>query len=76
MIKKEKTSIDEFLSDTSEVHALWFGFYSAWFTLNREKLSKEHKEDIKTEYQYFTAGYFIGRVVQAILVLSGINFAL
>ena len=75
-MKKEKKPIEEFLSDTSEVHALWFGFYSAWFTLNREKLSKELEGDIKTEYQYFTAGYFIGRVIQAILVLSGINFAL
>lgn len=75
-MKKGKKPIDEFLNDTSEWHSLWFGFYSAWFTLNREKLSKEHKEDIKTEYQYFSAGYFIGRVIQAILVLSGINFAL
>lgn len=75
-MKKEKTPIEEFLNDTSEVHALWFGFYSAWFTLKRDKLSTELKEDIKTEYQYFSAGYFIGRAIQAILVLSGINFAL
>lgn len=74
--KKEKKPIEEFLSDTSEVHALWFGFYSAWFTLKRDKLSVELKKDIKKEYQYFTAGYFIGRVIQVILVLFGINFAL
>lgn len=75
-MKKQKIPINEFLNDTSEIHALWFGFYSAWFTLKRDKLSKELKEDIKTEYQYFTAGYFIGRVIQAILVFSGINFVL
>ena len=75
-MKKEKTPVEEFLSDVGEVHALWFGFYSAWFTLRRDKLSEEFKEDIKAEYQYFTAGYFIGRVIQAILILSGVNFAL
>ena len=75
-MKKEKKPIEEFLSDTGEVHALWFGFYSAWFTLKRDKLSKELKEDIKKKYQYFTVGYFTGRVIQAILVFSGINFAL
>lgn len=75
-MKKEKKAINEFLSDTSEWHSLWFGFYSAWFTLKRGKLSKELKEGIKTEYQYFTAGYFIGRGIQAILVFSGVNFAL
>lgn len=71
-----KKSIEEFLSDTSEIHAMWFGFYSAWFTLKRDKLSKKLKNDIKKEYQYFTAGYFIGRAIQAILLFSGINFAL
>jgi len=75
-MKKEKRPIEEFLNDTSEIHALWLGFYSAWFTLKRGKLSKELKEDIKTEYQYFTAGYFMGRAIQAILVFSGITFAL
>ena len=75
-MKKEKKPIEEFLSDTSEVHALWFGFYSAWFSLRRAKLSEELKENIKKEYQYFTMGYFIGRGIQAILVFGGINFAL
>lgn len=75
-MKKEKIPIDEFLSDTSEVHALWFGFYSTWFTLKRGKLSKELKEDIKTEYQYFTLGYGIGRGIQAILAFLGVTFAL
>lgn len=72
--KKEKKLLSEFLSETSEVHAMWFGFYSAWFTLRRDRLSKELKEDIKKEYQYFTAGYFIGRGIQAILAFSGIKF--
>lgn len=75
-MKKEKRPIEEFLNDTSEIHALWFGFYSAWFTLKRDKLSEELKGDIKTEYQYFTLGYWIGRAIQAILILSGVNFAL
>lgn len=67
-----KKPIEEFLSDTGEVHAMWFGFYSAWFTLRREALSEKLKKDIKKEYQYFTAGYFIGRVIQGLLVLGGI----
>ena len=75
-MKKEKPPIAEFLNDVNEVHALWFGFYSAWFTLKRNKLSEELKEDIKKEYQYFTAGYFIGRAIQAILAFWGITFAL
>lgn len=66
----EKTSPSkEFLNDTGKVHALWFGFYSAWFRLKRDKLSVDLKEDIKKEYQYFTAGFFIGRLIQAILIL-------
>ena len=68
-----KKPLQEFLSDTGEVHALWLGFYSAWFTLKRDKLSKELKEDIKSEYQYFTGGFFVGRTIQAILVLLCLN---
>ena len=73
----EKTSpLDEFLNDTGEVHALWFGFYSAWFKLKRDKLSNDLQTDIKKEYQYFTAGFFIGRLIQAILLFSVANFVL
>jgi len=68
-MKKEKTPIEEFLNDTSEVHALWFGFYSAWFTLKRNELSEELNADIEKNHHYFTAGYFIGRVIKRIMVL-------
>ena len=68
-MKKGKTPTEEFLNDTSEVHALWFGFYSAWFTLDRSKLSKELNEDIENDHHYFTAGHFIGRMIRKIVVL-------
>ena len=71
-----KKPLDEFLSDTSEIHAMWFGFYSAWFKLKREELSDELNEDIKHEFQYFTAGFYTGRAIQAILVLLGVKFVL
>ena len=64
--------LKEFLNDTGEIHAMWFGFYSAWFHLERAKLSVDLKEDIKKEYQYFTAGFFIGRSIQTILIVSAI----
>lgn len=71
-----KKPINEFLSEAGEAHALWFGFYSVWFKLKREKLSDELKEDIKKEYQYFTLGFFIGRVIQALFVFLGIRVVL
>lgn len=72
--KKEKRPLNEFLSEAGEVHALWLGFYSAFYALRRDKLPRELKKDIKKEYQYFTAGYFIGRVIQGIIILFGIKF--
>ncbi len=75
-MKKEKRPLDEFLSDTSEIHALWFGFHSAWFTLRTEKLSDELKEDIKREFHYYTAGFALGRLIQGLLVLAGVNVAI
>jgi len=68
-MKKKNKPTEEFLNDTSEVHALWFGFYSAWFTLDISKLSEELTEDIKDEQHYFTAGRFIGYVMRKILIL-------
>ena len=68
-MKKEKAPIDEFLNDTSEVHALWYGFYSAWFTLDRTEVSAELNKDIDENHHYFTAGYFVGRVIRKILTL-------
>lgn len=74
--KKEKTPLNEFLSEESEIHALWLGFYSAFYTLKREKLSKELKRDINKEFHYFTFGFFVGRIAQAILIFWGINYCL
>lgn len=74
--EKAKRPIDEFLSEASEFHALFFGFYSAWFTLRIEKLSDELKEDIKLEYHYYAAGFMLGRVIQGLLVLVGVNVAI
>ena len=68
-MKDEKTPAEEFLSDVGEVHALWYGFYSAWFTLSRTELSDELKKDINKNHHYFTAGYFVGRVIKKILAL-------
>ena len=63
----------EFLSDTSEWHALWMGFYSSWYRVIREKLPDYLRKDIENEYHYFTLGFFIGRMIQAILVICGIE---
>lgn len=65
--------LDEFLSECSEWHALWFGFYSAFFRLRKDKLSEELKEDIRKEYHYYTLGFYIGRLIQAILFLIGLE---
>ncbi len=64
----------EFLSETSEWHAIWFGFYNAFFRLRTEKLSEELQKDIKNEYHYYTLGFFLARIVQAGLVSAGIIF--
>ncbi len=68
-MEKEKTPIGDFLNDTGEVHALWYGFYSAWYTLDQDKLSEELKKDIDENHHYYTAGYFIGRGIKKILAL-------
>jgi hypothetical protein len=65
--------IEEFLSECSEWHALWLGFYSSFFKIRREKLPEYLKEDIRREYHYYTFGFFIGRLVQALLVLMGVR---
>lgn len=75
-LKNKKRPIDEFLNEESEIHALFFGFYSAWFTLRTEKLSDELKGDIKREYHYYAAGFALGRLIQGLLVLFGVNVAI
>lgn len=62
--------LGEFLSDSSEVHACYFGFYSAWFKLRREVLSAELKEQIKREYHYFSFGFFVGRLLHVAALLG------
>lgn len=69
-----KKPLAEFLSETSEWHALWFGFYSAFYKLCKDKLSEELKRDIKNEYHYYTLGFFVARVVQAGLASAGFIF--
>ena len=73
---KEYILCRELLSEPSEFHALWFGFFSSWYKLKRDNMSDELKEQIINEYHYFTAGFWIGRVVQGVLVLSGIKMVM
>ena len=71
---KELALAREFLSEPSEVHALWFGFFSSWFKLRRDKMSEELNKQIEDEYHYYTVGFFTGRVVQGVLVALGANW--
>jgi len=63
----------EFLSDASEWHSLWMGFYSSWYKVIREKLPDYLQKDIENEFHYYTLGFFIGRMIQAILVICGVG---
>ena len=72
-ILKEYALCEEFLDEPSKWRALWFGFYSSWYRLKRDNMSDELKEQIMNEYHWFTAGFFIGRVVQGIGVLLGVG---
>jgi len=70
---REYALCKEFLSEPAEVHALWFGFYSSFFRLRRARMSPELRKQVEREYHYFTAGFFLGRIVQAVLVLLGVK---
>lgn len=74
--EKEYALYEEFLNEPGEVRALWFGFYSSFFRLRRARMSEELKEQIESEYHYFTAGFFIGRILQAVLVLLGVRLVI
>ena len=68
-----KKPLDEFLSETDEWHALWFGFVFSWKFLDglrREKIPEDSKKTIEKEYHYYTLGFFIGRVVQTAIVAA------
>jgi len=72
-----KKPLDEFLSECSEVHALWYGFFYSWKSLSRVKLPDGVKEEIEKEFHYYTFGFFIGRAVQAaILLITGATLTL
>ena len=73
-ILKEYALRREFLDEPSEFHALWFGFFSSWFKLRRDKMSEELNKQIEGEYHYYSAGFFVGRVVQGLLVLLGVKW--
>jgi len=67
-----KTLLDEFLSEPEELHALWFGFLFSWRAFRRELFSQipeEFQNEIKRQYNYYTLGFFIGRVLQAGILL-------
>lgn len=66
----------EFLSEISEIHAVWIGFYSSFFTLKVEELPDYLKKDVKTEYHYYLFGHFIGRAVQTIAVIIAAKYGL
>jgi hypothetical protein len=49
------------------------GFYSAWYKVIREKLPDYLRKDIENEFHYYTLGFFIGRAIQAILIICGVG---
>jgi len=66
----------EFLSEISEIHAVWLGFYSSFFALKIEELPDDLKKDVKTEYHYYLAGHFLGRITQTIVVIIAAKYGL
>jgi len=73
---KKSRALYEFLSEESEWHALWLGFYSAFRRVKPEALPQHLKKDVRKEYHYYLLGHFIARCVQAALVAAGIAFVL
>lgn len=76
--KRFKTAgnFKEFLSEISEIHAIWLGFYSSFFTLKIEELPDELKKDVKTEYHYYLLGHFTGRTAQSIILIIAAKYGL
>ena len=62
--KKEKKLLDEFLSETSEIHALMHGIWTGAKGIKWETLPKEARKEIKKEWQYFELGQIIGWVLK------------
>ena len=66
-------ALKEFLSECSEIHALWMGFWHSWSSLLKPpadyRIPKHLRKDIRKERHYYYFGYFIGRVVQVTLLI-------
>ena len=60
MRKKIKKTLSEFLSDTSEYHALMHGIWTGAKGVRWESLPREARKEIKKEFQYFELGQVIG----------------
>ena len=58
--KKEKKLLNEFLSETSELHSLMHGIWTGAKGVKWESLPKEARKEIKKEWQYFELGQIIG----------------
>jgi hypothetical protein len=58
----------EFLDDTSDAHAVWFGYWRGIRKLNPRPQRTESKQEI----HYFQIGYVFGTITQAILAAVGI----
>lgn len=55
----------EFLDDTSDTHALWFGF---WKGIRKKKPTPEKEESMK-ELHYFQLGWVLGTVAQGLVLI-------
>lgn len=62
--KKEKKLLNEFLSETSEIHALMHGIWTGAKGVKWETLPREARKEIKKEFQYFEFGQVIGWVLK------------
>ena len=66
--KKEKKLLNEFLSETSEYHALMHGIWTGTKGIKWQTLPKEARKEIKREWQYFELGQVLGWVLKIGLV--------
>ena len=62
--KKEKKLLNEFLSDTSEIHSLMHGIWTGMKGIKWQTLPKEARKEIKREFQYFELGQVIGWILK------------
>lgn len=54
----------EFLDDTSDSHAVWFGF---WDALKHRGIKYDRYEEATNEPHYYQFGYILGWVLQVII---------